>query len=319
MCLSCTIFIYYSSFTGEVLGQSENPAQTLKLTLETEKDSLVLGEPVYLIVKLKNIGSKPARIDKNIRPEDGLLKLFMTPPDTKAFGFVPLFIIDHSDTLEFLEQDSLIAEVIPVFYGARGWTFQNAGSYTAKATYQSRTQREIVMSNLIKIEVLKGNDEAGDFLFDNKKKSHEAGKFLLWQSGDHLRKGIAHLKELKNNFPNSPINDYIFLALGRSFGSSFKDYAAGKVRLPDDSTAIDNLSQVKEDRLPTFSIIQKKLAEAKSYIRLDDKNKAWKRLECARRLIGQRPEFRGFVRQLNMLEEIAKPGDIPPGDDDSQK
>ncbi len=286
--------------------QAGNPSDSLKLTIAVEKTNVVLGEPVYVTVRLRNTGSSPAKVFKNLRPEVGVAQVDVTAPDGRTFGFVPLAIIDTDEPLGDLAPGEEVSAVFALFYGARGWTFQRPGKYTLVAKYQDPTHRkkEALRSNSVTVSVTQV-DGAGEFLMKGDA-GREAGKFLVWQAGDHLRKGIAHLKDLIEKFPNSPLVDYAQLALGNNLGKSFRDYSIGRVRRPDCGTALAHLQKVRSDRLPTYLKVRKNLAQARCHLRLQQPEQAQKLMRATQDLVGERTEFRFLFDQAIAVEPKLK-------------
>jgi len=155
------------------------------------------------------------------------------------------------------------ANVEAVFYGGRGWTLDRPGRYEIRASYaQPHLQKsQPVRAEPIVIEVR--NDPAGRLLVDNASRpSLEAGKFLVWMAGDHLRAGTALLEQVLKSQPGSRAANAAALALGRSYARHFQDYTAETVRAPDYARAQSYLDRVKAADLPAVSRVQYHLARS---------------------------------------------------------
>lgn len=129
-----------------------------------------------------------------------------------------------------------IAAAFPIFYGALGWTFDRPGTYRVTAEYRhpSRAHGEPVRSVPVAVTVA-GEAGIGALLMTGTSASEEAGKFLLWQRGDQLQAGQALVSDLFKTYPDSPLADYALLALGRNLSRSFRNYAAGRIRVRQQS------------------------------------------------------------------------------------
>jgi len=278
----------------------------LTLILEPSKERYVLGEPVYVTVRLKNEGSEPVLGAPNLDPEFGQLNVSVAGGDHKPFRFVPLGILDSDAPRRNLPAGAEVAEVFPVFYGGRGWTFKALGQYTltatAPVTSKGRPEQAIVRSAAVTITIEAGPTvEPGRLLMEGVQ-GDEAGKFLTWNSGDHLRKGTGRMLSVMERFPESPLNDYIAFALGKNMSRPFKDYSIPRLRPPDCSTAAVYFKRVRPNSLPSFLQIQMHLAEARCAAVAKDIEAKRRALEEARRLIGARLEFQKLLDQVQLIE-----------------
>jgi hypothetical protein len=221
--------------------------------------------------------------------------------------FLPLFYADAGGDRKLLAPGEDIAAVVPIFYGGQGWTFRRPETYSITASYRGSAQRrnESLRSNRVTVAVAPEN-EAGAFLMNDSPASDEAGKFLLWQRGDHLHAGLGRLTNLLSTFPDSPVADYVLLALGRNLSRSFRNYAIGRVRQPDYAAALEYLQKVRTDRLPTFLQIQKNLDEARCLIGLGRQTQAREFVNRAEQLAGERSEYRPLLQQAVRLQPALK-------------
>jgi hypothetical protein len=176
---------------------------------------------------------------------------------------------------------------------------------TAGYRDSTRTHNKALRSNGVIVSVA---DESGlgAFLMNDSSASDEAGKFLLWQRGDHLQAGHTLLTNLLKPFPNSPVADYVLLAFGRNLSRSFRNYAIGRIRQPDCAAALAYFQKVRSDRLPTFLQIQKNLDEARCLIKMSQPNQAGESMNRAEQLGGGRHEFRPLFQQAMRLEPALK-------------
>ncbi len=283
--------------------QTRAQAVNLSLALEAETQTFVLGEPIYVTLRLQNTGTTSVDVFQMLRPREGFTYFEMTAPDGAAVGFVPLTLLETDAGPESLAPGEEVAQVVPLFYGGRGWTFTETGDYRLRAFYRhlASQERGTIASSPLTITIGEG-DGAGRLLLDEDAGSGEAGKLLLWQGGDHLTQGIALLQRVIEEYPGSPVAEYARFSLGKRLSKPFKNYAVGQVRPADPQAALAMLEQVRADQLPTYLQIQKDIAQARSYIGMDRSREAAEVLGKLRETIGNRAEFQLFLRQIDRIE-----------------
>lgn len=285
------------------LGQARPASSSLDLTIEIDKANLVLGEPVYMIARLTNVGSAPVDVAKVLDPQTGDVQVEVAGSERPTFRFLPLFYADTLHTRAPLAPGEKIAAAFPIFYGALGWTFDRPGTYRVTATYRQigGTQGEPVRSNSVTVMIV---DESGPgaSLLERTSPSEEAGKFLLWQRGDHLQQGQSLLNRLQQQYPDSPVVDYAWLAFGRNLSRAFRNYETGRIRPIDCGAALPYLQRVRSERIPAYLQIQKHLDEARCLAALSQPALASVEMRHAEALAGDRPEFRLLFQQATHLE-----------------
>ena len=290
LCLAGALLAMGLVLTGE--GRSQD-TENVELILETDKARVVLSEPVYLTVRLRNVGTVPVEAAELLDPQTGVVSINVVSPAGTSRGFLPLLYSDVTIPSRRLRPNDEIAAVFPVFFGSLGWTFPQPGKYRLSASYgsnQGEASHKLV-SNQLSMVVTSG-DEAGSLLIDDSNESFEAGKFLLWQQGDHLKAGLARLQRILATYPESVLADYIRFALGRNFSRSFRDYSRGRVRAPDCHAALSYLEDIKADVLPRYLQILQALAQARCHALQGSQEEAERFLKHAEALGEGRPEFR---------------------------
>ena len=289
---------------GEVLfSQEPPPTAGVQLVLEAEKTRFVEGEPVYVTVRLRNVGSTVVDSFKVLDPRAGAIRVVIETPDRPRLVFLPLSLVDVEGGVSKLEPDRELTTVIPIFYGGLKWSFPQPGTYTVAATYRhSKTMSsQAVRSNSITLSVTQG-DGAGRLLMEDTRAGEETGKFLVWQQGDHLLQGLERLTRLLTNYPNSPITDYVRLALGHNLSRTFRDYSMGKTRRQDCARALAYLDQVRSDRLPRYLQVQKHLDDARCRYASGQSTQSSEALAEARVLSRDRGEYQPLFEQAMRLE-----------------
>lgn len=104
-------------------------AAAVELRLEIEKPGLVLGEPVYATVRLRNVGKTPVDVPTLLDPQTGVIHIEVSSSSRPRFVFLPLFYADTLRARTALAPGDEIAAACPIFYGALGWTFDRSGDY----------------------------------------------------------------------------------------------------------------------------------------------------------------------------------------------
>lgn len=298
--------------SSAVLIASQADAQTnirghgaaLNLSVESEKSVFILGEPVYVLIRLHNRGSEPVPVFKALHPEEGFVLIQIKRRNGEQRPFAPLAVTDSDLGVQNLEPDEEYHDVVPIFFGANGWSFDEIGTYTISAVYQGTPKSGgLIESGPIDISVVNDRYGADELLLAEGEGRNQAGKFMLWQAGDHLTDGIDRLGKLIREFPDSPLADYANFALGKSFSQDFQNYAAQKIRLPDYERAMEYLEAVREDVLPKYLHIQKGIAEARTLHGIGQAESAQKVLDSTRQLMMEHPDYDMLMEPLGRLEK----------------
>ena len=213
---------------------------------------------------------------------------------------MPLTLIDSDMPMVVLKPREVTGDVVPIFYGARGWTFPEPGTYTITAGFKPAGNKQL-MFKAKPLTLTVGTDTAGALVVKEGLTGDEAGKFLLWQSGDHLRKGIALLGNITEKYPDSVISDYAGFAMGKSLSRHFKDFSTRKIRLPDYKRSLEYLKKVRAEKLPLYLRIQYNLARARCHAELKEPKQATGLINQTRKLMTDRPELLHFEEQITRL------------------
>jgi len=285
---------------GSALAGAPAAAQTsgegLRLTLEPGEAALVLGEPAYATVTLYNAGSEAVTILPDLTLTSGFVEIRVDPPEGEAFEFTPLAVDDVEVARAELAPGDEIAEVVQVFFGGRGWTFDRPGSYTLTATYRVPGGTQ-VRSEPATVNVAEGDSAGRSLLSAQPETLRQTGKFLVWQQGDHLRRALARLEEIVERYPDSQVADYARLAMGINLSESFYDYTAGGVRKARPAEALRWLEGVRETSLPPVQRLRLHMALSRSYAALGRQAEAAAALGRARELAADRPALETLLEE----------------------
>jgi hypothetical protein len=220
-------------------------------------------------LRLRNAASIAVQPRAPLDPKYGESVIQITDPSGSQRPFTPLTLVEVGEAEVTIPPGEQIAAVAPVFFGADGWTFRQPGEYVVQAFWKDSGATREISSNSLRLQIIAG-DGAGTRLVSNDEASLEAGKFLVWQAGDHLSQGRALLHAITREHPASTVSQHARLAEGTNLSRPFKDFSVGKVRQADPLAALGLLQQVNEAVLPGHLLLQKRLDEATSLTRLGD-------------------------------------------------
>lgn len=304
-------------------GREESAARAgLVLAVHTDKTRYAIGEPVHATVSLRNRGSEAVSVAASLAHRFGDLEVWLARSDGAKLGVTPLVHLESTaEPISLAPGDALYA-VVPVFFGVRGWTITEPGSYRVfVALREPASGARLVADQGAEISVV--DDRAGALLVSGDEASIEAGTFLLWRGGDHLAAGIDLLQRVIDVDPDSDVANHARLVLGASLSSRFRNYLAGEVRPPKPDLALPLLDAVDEARLSRYHRIQLQLARARLSLWSAHEDVSNGRVDAARphlessrrdlaravRLAGERPELDAYRDRIgltrNEIERVA--------------
>lgn len=281
------------------------PSNQLALSVAPERSSYRVGEPVYLAITLRNTSERAERVIGSLHPEDGAVDVVIATLDGRQREYVPLGEADHDETIfQSLAPGATIGNMVPVFFGGAGWTFDKPGRYTITAYYRlpdgKKTVRES-KSTPVTIDIEASPE--GSKLIGDGQASREAGKFLTWQAGDHLEKGRSQLSELMQQTPDSPLASYANFAFGRSWGDSFMDYRNRLVRPANCELAMRHLAKLRDADVTDFIRVQSAITSARCAAQRKEFGAARGHIGSVKKMAGAKPEYRSILVRLAELEK----------------
>lgn len=241
------VLVVTSAVAEESVHSDSSP---LIVELVAEKTDVYIGEPVYIVARLRNTGSAPIPVPAMLEWQSAKLQLQIESPDGKPMLFTPLFFADTTIPLRDLAPGDMLTQALPVFFGSAGWTFREAGSYRLTIVYHHLTDRhDLLQSNAISLNV-SSEQGSSEILVNDSAASFEAGKFMLWRQGDHLVDGISILERLIEKQPDSLLANYVRFALASNLSTGFRNYAIGQYRMADCNNALSLFDSVERGKLP---------------------------------------------------------------------
>jgi hypothetical protein len=194
-------------------------AHPLRLELDPPKTRYLVGEPVTLTVGLENTGSAPQEILDLLDPTFGFLNVEIQRPGSAVFEpFRPAVrAYTRGGTPRTLASGESVHAEVKLFFGAEGWTFEQAGEYVVRADYpadalvSNRRLKSPEVTLTIEEPASEMAQRASDLM-----RGTEQGLFLLFNGGDHLRKGRESLEKVAQEAGTTPFAPAAQLALGRS-------------------------------------------------------------------------------------------------------
>ncbi len=283
----------------------------LILSITTEREKYVVGEPVYAAIRLGNLSKQPQRVVNSMHPEDGAVDIVITTPSGQQKEFAPLGETDHDDSVFIeLQPGAIIGNMVPIFFGGNGWTFTQHGRYTITAYYRLPNGKGIVhetRSQSMAIEIQPS--EAGSTLFsESGQVTAEVGKFLVWGKGDHLQKGQLKLRELTERYPNSELASYVHSALARNWGDAFMNYAKREIRPPNCELALQHLSKVSNEKVTEYVQLQGAITSARCMVRAQKGDAAQRYTDIAKQITRDRPEYQALAARIAEIDRYINQG-----------
>lgn len=280
------------------------PGTGLTIAIAPMKPVVELGEPVYVAVRVTNSGAEPRHVAGYLTPGDGLVDIVIEGPGGRR-EFRPLGESDFgADAGVTLAPGETRADVAAVFFGADGWTFGAPGSYRLGAELlvpDGQGRFAVFRAEPVALEVI--DVPAGRaFLAAEGVPAAEAGKYLLWRSGDHLVAGLGHLGAVAERHPGSAVAAYYRAARINALSEPFANYLKGEVRPADCRAAAAVPDAGLAEILPENLIVDAALDRARCKAGQGDRRGALSDLKDARARASERPELAELARRAAEME-----------------
>jgi hypothetical protein len=222
--------------------QQEAAPVALYLRTRPERTLFRLAEPVTVELKLKNQTRAPMVVPDMLRPEFGLVELFIRDPRGRARPYRPLFRLCGEARAVELPPGEKLYESAFLAYGATGFYFEEPGEYQIWAVYGAGGLR--LRSNLLRIRVAypqaTADEQMALWTF-----GRDQGHVLYMRGAQHLSAGNDQLRQVTERFPGTNLARYVHLCFGNSQAREFKDLVTRQVRPPDPAAAVRELEQAR--------------------------------------------------------------------------
>ncbi|MGP0630087.1 hypothetical protein ACTRW9_10275 [Nitrospina sp. 32_T5] len=275
----------------------------IKVVAMPLKQSVELGEPVYLAVQVTNMMQEPVDFTGSLKPGEGLIEVYSIGANGEKKILLPLSASDFSGSTT-LGPGQTVGEVFPIFFGANGWNFNETGEYRISVQIEvpAKSGYSAFISEPATIKV--GSSKAGEALFSvDDPGNTQAGKFLLWRRGDHLEAGIKFLTTLSEQHPGSALSSYISAARVQNYSEPFANYTVKEVRAPDCQQANALRKTIGKNVLPENLLIEDFIAQANCHAESQNWDAAREALDAGSRLASDRPEFRAYSRSIEEMQK----------------
>lgn len=189
------------------------------LSLTTDKNVFLLGEPLTVDVELRNEDGNVEEVVKYLAPEYKFTSYMITRPDGQSVPYEPVTMLNVRGNYRIaLSPGEVISATAKIFFGNKGWLFTEPGSYRIQASHTALDGGPIV-SNELDIEIASPTTEAHRAAAEVMLTS-EVGLFLLWNGGDQLQDARASLQQISDQFPETVYAGYADFALGMNLSVS---------------------------------------------------------------------------------------------------
>jgi hypothetical protein len=162
------------------------------------KKEYLPGQPSIAYLKLTNQGSCPVSIVDRLDPRYDMVKFYIKKDGKEKEDLcVPYSYIEFILQEKTLNPGESMHACAKIFYGSKGYSFPEPGTYKVRASYHGITHGlgEIINSNTIDviIRLPKGKDEEEQVKLI---KGDQQALFFPFEGGDKLTDGINQLTKL---------------------------------------------------------------------------------------------------------------------------
>lgn len=276
--------------------------QGLVLKIEASKTEYLLGEPVVLYVSLQNASNEVRELPFFLGPMAGYVDYQLKYPDNSEKSFEPSVIGDLIDPMKAVAPGEQIIGEAKLFYGAKGWTFEQPGPYEITASMFRGT-----LSSTVTITVHAPTNEPTTNVAQLFLESGDVGFVLFYEGGDILG-AIQRLEQVATEYPDTPHATYANQVLGSRLINGFTDLTTGNRRLANPAGAIPFLEKAKQNPVSFYDILHTHMFLYEAYTKLNNTVKAQSALKDLVQIVSTQPQLADF---LPFVESVFKNMGIP--------
>lgn len=198
----------------------------LRLELKAPQQSYAFGEPVRIEIKLALTDLRGMRVNDNLDPNQGFVKIAIQQPGGEVALYEPLMehcAVGNPVRLDAAERPA-IYESVYLGYGKDGFYFEQPGFYNMRAAYHA-PDGSVIVSDTIRIRVRTpmnaADEEVADLLFGD-----EQGALFYLRGSDSrfLRSGNDAFDTVLDKHGKHPVATHVRLAKGINEARAFKSF-----------------------------------------------------------------------------------------------
>jgi len=229
----------YTATANPVPHSGPGAVPSLCLELLAPRSKVLVGEPVVLIVSLRNCSSTEKTVLDVLSPEYRFLTTFVTRPGQKAeVRYEPGVVRERrGKSSRRLAPGERLTAWIPLHVDRSGWFLRQPGTYGVRAVLAVEDGR--IESNRVAIEVVSARN-AADTRAADIFMSPEVGRSAL-EGATPGSKGWSSLEALVKEYPESRLAPYALLATGITRTRTVFNPATKSFQKPDCPRAVEEL------------------------------------------------------------------------------
>jgi hypothetical protein len=233
----------------DMVPSATEKSERVHFEIKMGKKEYLPGQPCIAYLRLTNQGSRPVSIIDRLDPRYDVVKFYIKKDgQEKEELFIPYSYIEFIPQEKTLNPGESMHARAKIFYGSKGYTFPEPGTYKVRASYHGITHGlgEIINSNTIDVVIRPPKDKDEEEQVKLIKGDQQA-LFFLFEGGDKLTDGINQLSKLAKEYPNSTLGSYANAVLGLQWSREFKDIKNNRIREPDHEKASSFLESAKDN------------------------------------------------------------------------
>lgn len=215
----------------------------LELVLTAEKTEFQLGEPVIVYLSVTNRAEEPIRLPPEVGPEEDVYVYSIADPAGTTTPFSPGFVLERPEWIT-LAKDQVVRGPARIFFGGKGYTFAQPGDYKVSASYRGSTSNQLTVT--VRSPAGAAEQSQASKILDHP----EVGMFLMLEGSDELDDGLAQIRAMTADHPDSLLTAYLQYAEALNLSRPARNFVTGKARPAKHTEAIGILNGLKERQLP---------------------------------------------------------------------